>query len=233
MGLGTLFVITGASGVGKGTLIRRLLERVKLYYSVSMTTRPPRSGERHGIDYWFVDRAEFLKLVGEGRFLEHAEYVGHFYGTPLDPVARRIERGEDVLLEIEIQGAEQVMDRVKALGWPAAFVFIAPPSLSELKRRLLVRSGELSREKLAEIARRLERAKEEIARARALDFDYLVVNDVLEDALMQLVALVRAERTRFTKNLSLLDRSLAADPVLEQELEEMERWLMEHGRTGN
>lgn len=233
MGLGTLFVITGASGVGKGTLIRRLLERVKLYYSVSMTTRPPRPGERHGIDYWFVDRAEFLKLVGEGRFLEHAEYVGHFYGTPLDPVARRIERGEDVLLEIEIQGAAQVMERVKALGWPAAFVFVVPPSLSELKRRLLVRSGEITPQKLAEIERRLEQAKAEIAQARGMGFDYLIVNDVLEDAVARLVSLVRAERTRFQKNQALLDRALAVDPVLEEELREMEGWLREHGRTGN
>ncbi len=230
---GTLFVMTGASGVGKGTLRARLLQRVKLYYSISMTTRPPRPGERHGVDYWFVDRGTFLEKVKRGAFLEHAEYVGNYYGTPRGPVERHLARGEDVLLEIEVEGAKQVRRRAPELGIPAVFVFIAPPSLSELRRRLLLRSGEGDPARLKEIAARLERAEREIREALKGGFDYVVTNDVIEAATADLERIVRAERLRSYRRGDALLQALERDPELEAELDEMERWLVERGRTGN
>ena len=221
--------MAGASGVGKGTIRARLMERVKLYYSVSMTTRPPRPGERHGVDYWFVDRESFLRLARDGGFLEYAEYVGNLYGTPRAPVERRLARGEDVLLEIEVEGARQVMERAPKLDIPAVFVFVAPPSLTELRRRLLLRSGgKLSPE---EISARLERAEREIREAGEMGFDYVVVNDVLEEAVASLERVVLAERTRAYRNRGVLERALRRDPELEAELDEMERWMIERGGT--
>jgi guanylate kinase len=120
---GRLFVMTGASGVGKGTVRAKVLERTRLFYSISMTTRPPRPGERHGVDYYFVDRPTFEALLEEEGFLEHAEYVGHLYGTPKAPVERALERGEDVLLEIEVQGALQVKGKIPE----AVLIFLLPP----------------------------------------------------------------------------------------------------------
>ncbi len=230
---GTLFVMTGASGVGKGTLRARLLERVKLYYSISMTTRAPRPGERHGVDYWFVDRARFEAAVELGELLEYAEYVGNYYGTPRAPVERHLARGEDVLLEIEVEGAKQVKERAPRLGIPAVFIFIVPPSLSELRRRLLLRSGDGDPAKLKEIAARLARAEREIREAGGVGFDYVVTNDVLESATVDLERIVRAERLKTHRRSEALLAALSKDPELEAELEEMERWLVERGRTGN
>ncbi len=230
---GTLFVMTGASGVGKGTLRERLLERVKLYYSISMTTRPPRPGERHGVDYWFVDKDRFLAAVENEELLEYAEYVGNFYGTPRKPVERHLARGEDVLLEIEVEGAKQVKKRAPQLGIPAVFVFIVPPSLSELRRRLLLRSGVGDPKKLEEIAARLRRAEREIREAPEIGFDYVVTNDVLEDATQDLERIVRTERLKAYRRQDALEAALQKDPELEAELDEMERWLIERGGTGN
>ncbi len=230
---GTLFVMTGASGVGKGTLRERLMERVKLYYSVSMTTRPPRPGERHGIDYWFVSKERFLALREEGAFLESAEYVGRYYGTPRAPVERHLEKGEDVLLEIEVEGAKQVKARAPGLGIQAVFVFIVPPSLSELRRRLIVRAGRLDADKLKEIEARLARAEREIAEAGELGFDYVVTNDVLEEAVSALEGIVRSERQKAYRQRQALAAALRRDPELEAELGEMERWMVNRGGTGN
>ncbi len=230
---GTLFVMTGASGVGKGTLRARLLERVKLYYSISMTTRPARPGERHGVDYWFVDRARFQAAIEAGAFLEYAEYVGNYYGTPRAPVERHLSRGEDVLLEIEVLGAKQVKERAPELGIPAVFIFIVPPSLTELRRRLLLRSGNDDPAKLKEIAARLARAEREIREAGEVGFDYVVTNDVLEEATADLERIVRAERLRAYRRGDALAAALTRDPELEAELDEMERRWMERGRTRN
>ncbi len=228
---GTLFVMTGASGVGKGTLRARLMERVKLYYSISMTTRPPRPGERHGVDYWFVDRERFLALREQGAFLESAEYVGRFYGTPRAPVERHLAKGEDVLLEIEVEGAKQVKARAPELGIHAVFLFVVPPSLSELRRRLLFRSGHLDEAKLREIEARLARAEREIAEAGELGFDYVVVNDVLEEAVAALDRIVRSERLKAYRQQEALARALVRHPELEAELDEMERWMVDRGGT--
>ncbi len=230
---GTLFVMTGPSGVGKGTLRARLLERVKLYYSISMTTRPRRPGERHGVDYWFVDRARFAAAVERGELLEYAEYVGNYYGTPRAPVERHLARGEDVLLEIEVEGAKQVKERAPELGIPAVFVFVVPPSLTELRRRLLLRAGDGEPAKLKEIAARLARAEREIREAAGGGFDYVVTNDVLEAAVADLVRIVTAERLRAYRRQEAVAAALSRDPELEAELDEMERRWMQDGRTGN
>jgi len=203
--------MTGASGVGKGTLRARLMERVRLYYSISMTTRKPREGERHGIDYWFVDEATFEKTKQEGGFLEYASYVEHSYGTPRAPVERALARGEDVLLEIEVQGALQVAEKIPE----AQLIFVIPPSLSELRRRLLLRG----KDSLEKIEKRLERAREEIALADR--FHYVVVNDVLEDAVADLERIILARRRIVNRMRPALDKALERDPDLEAELDEI------------
>jgi guanylate kinase len=180
---GRLFVITGPSGVGKGTLIRRLLERFPgLELSVSATTRPPRPGERDGIDYHFMSGEEFERLAREGELLEHATYSGHRYGTPRSEVEPRLAAGRSVVLEIEVQGARQVREAMPE----AVQVFIAPPSPGTLRERLEARATD----RPEEIERRLSVAEEELA-ARS-EFGYVIVNDDLERATEELVGLVRA-----------------------------------------
>ncbi|MFN4232229.1 guanylate kinase [Thermus sp.] len=210
---GRLFVMTGASGVGKGTVRAKVLERTRLFYSISMTTRPPRPGERDGVDYYFVDRAAFEALLREGGFLEHAEYVGHLYGTPKAPVERALARGEDVLLEIEVQGALQVKEKMPE----AVLIFLLPPSLSELKRRLVYR-GKDAPEK---IEKRLEQAEWEIRNAHL--FDYVIVNDVLEEAVADFLAILTAERRRTQRMGAALEKALKRDRDLEAELDEILR----------
>lgn len=174
---GRLIVITGPSGVGKGTLVRELLQRHReLHLSVSVTTRSPRPGEVEGKHYYFVDRNRFEQMLEKGELLEWAEFAGNYYGTPFYPVKQRIEAGESVLLEIELMGARQIRERFPQ----AQQIFIQPPSMVELERRLRSR-GQDSDEA---IARRLERASEEIDAAS--EFDFELVNDDLEEALKQL-----------------------------------------------
>ncbi|HEX7002864.1 MAG TPA: guanylate kinase [Trueperaceae bacterium] len=184
---GTLFVMTGASGVGKDTIRKATLPNLEnLFYSVSATTRAQRPGEVHGQHYYFFDREEFERMIARDELLEYAEYVGDYYGTPAGPVRENLERGRDVLLELELVGARQVKQRMGE----AVMVFIAPPSLIELERRLRGR-GTDSEEK---IQKRLTRAREEIKAVR--EFDYVVVNDRLEEAAETFAAIIRAERAR-------------------------------------
>jgi guanylate kinase len=184
---GILFVMTGASGVGKGTLRRAVAEDLRdVAYSVSATTRARRPGEIEGVDYHFLGRPEFERMIASGALLEHARYVGDLYGTPAAPVDVALDAGRDVLLEIELVGARQVKERRPE----AVMIFIAPPSLAELERRLRGR-GTDSEEK---IQRRLARARDEIQAVR--EFDYVVVNGVLEAAAATFRALLQAERAR-------------------------------------
>jgi guanylate kinase len=177
-----VFVITGPSGVGKGTLIRSLLERVpELELAVSATTRRARAGETAGVDYWFLSDDEFARRIDAGEFVEHAEYSGRRYGTLRSELDRRVEGGIPVVLEIEVQGARQVRRSVP----DAVQVFIAPPSLEALRARLVGRGTDDP----AEVERRLRVAEEEL-RARD-EFHHVVVNDRLEDAVAQLEGLVR------------------------------------------
>lgn len=179
-----VFVITGPSGVGKGTLIRGLMERLpRLELSVSATTRAPRPGELNGADYHFLSSEEFERRVGDGDFVEHADYAGRRYGTLRSELEGRVEEGVPVVLEIEVQGARQV----RAAMPEAVQVFIAPPSLEALRTRLIGRGTDSS----VEVERRLAVAEQELA-ARD-EFAHVVVNDRLEDALDALVAIVAAE----------------------------------------
>ncbi|HWY18858.1 MAG TPA: guanylate kinase [Solirubrobacteraceae bacterium] len=177
-----VFVITGPSGVGKGTLIRGLMERLpQLELSVSATTRAPRPGERDGVDYHFLTREEFDRKVAAGEFVEHADYAGRSYGTLRSEVAQRMLQGHPVVLEIEVQGARQVRESVP----DAVQVFIAPPSLDALRTRLIGRGTDDP----DEVERRLRVAEQEL-RAQP-EFTHVVVNDRLDDALAQLTEILR------------------------------------------
>lgn len=182
---GLLLVITGASGVGKGTLRERWLAGQNVFYSTSWTTREARAGERHGVDYVFVAPEVFDGKARAGGFLEHAAFVGNRYGTPIEPIEAALARGQDVVLEIEVEGAMQVKAR---MGDEAVLVFIMPPSLTELRRRLEGRATETPER----IEKRLRRAREEIQEAHA--FRYVIVNDDLDRAVDELRAVQRAER---------------------------------------
>jgi guanylate kinase len=175
------FVITGPSGVGKGTLIRGLMERVgDLELSVSATTRRARAGERDGVDYHFLSREEFDRLVAAGEFLEHADYAGNRYGTLRSELEHRLRAGHPVVLEIEVQGARQVREAMPE----ALQVFIAPPSLDSLRVRLTGRGTD----EVEEVERRLRVAEGELAAQP--EFGHVVVNDRLEEALEQLAEIV-------------------------------------------
>jgi len=175
-------VITGPSGVGKGTLIRSLRERVPdLQLSVSATTRRPRAGETQGVDYQFMSPAEFEQHVGDGDFVEHAAYAGARYGTLRSELTTRMASGAPVLLEIELQGARQVRETMPE----AVQVFIAPPTLEALRARLVGRGTDDPEQ----ISERLRTAQRELAAQH--EFAHVVVNDRLEDAVDELVALVR------------------------------------------
>jgi guanylate kinase len=178
---GRLIVITGPSGVGKGTLVRLLLTRhPQLYLSISTTTRQPRPGEVEGQHYYFVSQDTFQEMVSANELLEWAEYAGNYYGTPRKPVEQHIQRGESVLLEIELEGARQIQQTFTT----ALRIFILPPNMAELEQRIRGR-GKDSEEA---IARRLERAKAEIEAAD--EFDLQIVNDNLEEALSKLEAAI-------------------------------------------
>lgn len=174
-------MLSGPSGVGKSTVVQNLRRtRPDVWLSVSATTRRPRPGETHGLEYFFVDHAEFADLVARGELLEYAEFAGNFYGTPRGPVVERLEAGIPVLLEIELQGARQV----RASMPEALLVFLMPPSWDELVRRLVGRGTEPAEV----IARRLETAKVELAAES--EFDASIVNASVEEATGALVGLM-------------------------------------------
>jgi guanylate kinase len=177
---GAVTVLSGPSGVGKGTVVARLRSLVPhVWVSVSATTRAPRPGERDGVDYCFVDRAGFDALVAAGDLLEWAEFAGNRYGTPRAPVLEHVGRGEPVLLEIELAGARQVRERMP----DARFVFLAPPSAEELVRRIHGRGTETP----GQLAARLDRARVEMA--AATEFDHVVVNADVDAAAAEVAAL--------------------------------------------
>jgi guanylate kinase len=176
-----VFVITGPSGVGKGTLIRSLVDRIpSLELAVSATTRPPRPGEEDGVAYHFLGRDEFERRVAAGEFVEWAEYSGNRYGTLRSELDRRLEDGVPVVLEIELEGARQVREKMPA----AVQVFIAPPSRETLRTRLVGRGTDTSEQ----VKRRLETADAELAAQP--EFKHVVVNDRLEDAVDALAGIV-------------------------------------------
>ena len=182
---GRLFVVSGPSGVGKGTLLKRLFARVEnLVYSISATTRPPRPGEADGVSYHFYTREQFEAEIEHGFFFEYAAYNGNLYGTPADSVRRQREQGRDVILEIEVQGAM----RVHELASDAVLIYIKPPSRDELERRLRSRHTEDEERILSRLTTALY---EESFLAR---YDYVLVNSDLEVASEVLCAIIEAER---------------------------------------
>ena len=190
---GLLIVISGPSGVGKGTVRKALFERpgIKLMYSVSMTTRKMRPGERDGVDYYFVSREEFQQRIDEGKFLEHAEFVGNYYGTPLDKVNERLENGNEVVLEIEVEGALQVKKKVP----DCVMIFIVPPGKQALYDRLRKRGTDSE----DIIQARIEKANREFKLAKF--YDYIVVNDEVNNAADRIMAIIRAEHARTSRSI--------------------------------
>ncbi len=188
---GLLVVVSGPSGVGKGTLCRALRKRFpELHFSVSATTRPPRPGEKHGIDYYFLSKEEFETRVKNNGFLEWARVYNNYYGTPWGPVQEILQRGEDIILEIDMQGAEQVKDRYPE----GVFIFLLPPSLEEQKRRILKRGTEDAES----LAKRLGSVGEELKYLPR--YDYVIVNDDITASVDKLAAIIIAEKCRVKRN---------------------------------
>jgi guanylate kinase len=186
-GKGLLVVVSGPSGAGKGTICKRLLEtKDDIVASVSNTTRMPRAGEVDGKNYFFVSREEFMEMVERDGFIEYAEVYGNYYGTPREFVEQNIQKGKDVLLEIDIQGALQVKEKYKE----GVFVFILPPSMEELKCRITKRGTEDEKE----ILKRFECAYREINYVSK--YNYFIINDTVERATAKLRAIITAEKCR-------------------------------------
>jgi guanylate kinase len=194
---GLMLVLSSPSGAGKTTLSRRLLEMDdNLSLSVSVTTRPKRSGEQDGVDYCFVEPDEFKRMVKRREFLEYARVFGRYYGTPAAAVERKLEAGRDVLLDIDWQGARTLRKKSRK---DLVTVFVLPPSLPELARRLDARAQDSA----VIVAKRMARASAEIGHWR--EFDYVVINDDLEDCLKSLAAIVCAERLKRGRQTGLVD----------------------------
>ncbi len=205
MSRGILFVVSAPAGCGKDTILEKALAKeINLCYSVSATTRAMRAGETEGISYYFKSKEEFEKMIADGELLEHTEYCGNYYGTPKQTVKDSLELGQNVVLKIEIEGAENV----KRLIPEAVLVFILPPSMQELKRRLHKRSTEDEET----IERRLKQAEKEISFAE--NYDYIIVNEDLDKAVQDLISIVNAESFKTNRNKELIE-ALKNDKTIE------------------
>ena len=198
MNKGILIVVSAPSGCGKGTILAEVLKDEKFYYSVSATTRSPRPGETDGVNYHFLGREQFEELIKTGGMLEYAEYCGNYYGTPRDKVLEKINEGKNVILEIEVQGAMQIREKCPE----AVFVFIAPPSVAELRNRLEKRGTETPEV----INQRVSEAAQEIS--FAYRYDYVVVNNILEDAVNDFISVIRAEELKAENQKNIIDEVL-------------------------
>lgn len=193
---GELIVLSGPSGVGKSTVIAELLSnRRDIHFSVSFTTRQPRVGEEHGVNYNFVAREEFERMIEADELLEYAQYVENYYGTSLKVIEEKLQAGVDVLLDIEVQGAAKVREKCPE----AVCIFIIPPSLEELSRRLRKRNTDSE----DVIAQRLAKAREECR--ECTKYDYLVVNDNVMSAAQEILSILEAESCRVNKRIQLAE----------------------------
>lgn len=194
---GNLFVISGPSGVGKGTVCKAFIQKhPEVYLSVSATTRKPREGEVEGESYYFLTENEFRKRISGDEFLEYALYCGNYYGTPKDKVMERLEAGTDVILEIESDGAMQVRSHFPE----GIFIFVCPPSVEELEKRLVGRGSESPEE----VAARLAKAKSEFPRARK--YNYILMNDSVDAAVERLEAIMTAEKCYMPRNIEFINK---------------------------
>ncbi len=184
---GKIFVISGPSGVGKGTVVEQVLKKVdNIYLSVSATTRQMREGEKEGVNYFFKTKKEFQEMINSEQFLEWAEFAGDFYGSPKFNINNYLSCGKDVILEIEIQGAKQIKEKCP----DSVLIFLAPPSFEALEERLIKRQTE----SIDKVKIRLKKAKQEMNETKL--FHYLVVNDDLKEAVDDVIGVIRAERCR-------------------------------------
>ncbi len=196
---GLLIVFSGPSGAGKDTILRKLLEKnPNIRLSVSATTRQPRQGEVHGSDYFFVDKNEFVRMVQQNEMIESAEYCGNFYGTPRKPIDGWLANGDDVILEIEVQGGSQIKNKCP----DSVSVFILPPSFAVLEQRLKDRKTESEEA----VQKRLETARKEIL--EAVNYDYAVINDTVDHAVDEIIHIIRAEKHKVKRDNLLIERIL-------------------------
>lgn len=195
MNKGLLIVVSAPSGCGKGTILSEVLKDDRFYYSVSATTRSPRLGEVNGVTYYFITKQDFEERIKNNAMLEYAEYCGNYYGTPKKEIDEMREQGKNVILEIEVQGAM----KVREICPDAVFIFVLPPSVAELERRLKKRATETD----DVIAQRVSQARSEIELARK--YDYVVVNAALEDAINDFKAVIKAEELKVSNAQDLID----------------------------
>lgn len=194
---GILIVVSGFSGAGKGTLMKRLLESYDNYaLSISATTRSPRQGETHGVEYFFKSVDEFEKMIAQDELIEYAKYVNNYYGTPKDYVMNQLEAGKDVILEIEIQGALKVKEKYP----DTLLLFVTPPSAKELKARLVGRGTET----MDVIESRMKRAVEESEGVEA--YDYLIINDDLEACVKEMHHVIQSEHNRVSRCNAMIEQ---------------------------
>ena len=193
---GLLMVVSGPSGTGKGTVCSELLSQAQdLAYSISATTRQPRAGEVDGKNYYFMDKTDFEQKIAEGGFLEYANVYGNYYGTPLGKIEERLAKGEDILLEIDTQGALNVMKKCP----DGLFIFLVPPSLAELERRIRGRGSETEES----LQKRMGSACKEIEDGRK--YSYVVVNDTVKHAVQRILAIRAAEHCRVDRNQEIFE----------------------------
>ncbi|MFA5577127.1 MAG: guanylate kinase [Tissierellaceae bacterium] len=200
MSKGFLLIISGPAGTGKGTVCKELLNRnSNIVFSVSATTRQPRIGELDGENYYFIDKEKFESMIGNNEFLEYAYVHTNYYGTPRKFVMDEIEKGEIVLLEIDVQGAMQIKKNYSE----AVFIFLLPPTMEELKNRIIKRGTESTED----INRRFENAFKELDFVG--NYDYFVVNDIVEDAVLDIESIIRAEKLRVKRQSRIKEKVLA------------------------